>query len=70
MEAPNLIIVKDFLCFHAAASKDKIKEKITSDSLNTFIEWFFAGFSRVIETQTDINDRSEVYNISTLHCTW
>jgi hypothetical protein len=35
---------KDFLRFHAAASKGKgkIKEKITTDSFNTFVEWFFA----------------------------
>ena len=70
MEALNLATVKDFLRFHAAASKGKIKEKITSDSLNTFAEWFFAGFSRVTDTQTDADDRSEVYDVSTLRCTW
>ena len=66
MEAPDLATVKDFLRFHAAASKGKIKEKITSDSLNTFAEWFFAGFSRVTETQTDADDRSEVYDLYSL----
>ena len=70
VEAPDLATVEDFLRFHAAASKGKIKEKITSDSLNTFAEWFFAGFSRVTETQTDADDRSEVYDVSTLRCTW
>ena len=62
MEAPDLATVKDFLRFHAAASKGKITEKITTDSLNTFAEWFFAGFSRVTDTQTDADDRSEVYS--------
>ena len=36
LEAPDLATVKDFLRFHAVASKGKIKEKITTDSLNTF----------------------------------
>jgi hypothetical protein len=70
VEAPDLATVKDFLRFHAAASEGKIKEKITSDSLNTFAEWFFAGFSRVTDTQTDADDRSEVYDVSTLRCIW
>ena len=38
--------VKDFLRFHAATSKGKIQEEVTCDSLNTFAEWFFAGFTR------------------------
>ena len=70
METPDLVTVKDFLRFHAAASKGKIKEKINPDSLNTFAEWFFAGFSRVTETQTDTDDRSEVYDVNTLRCIW
>jgi hypothetical protein len=69
VEAPDLATVKDFLHFHAAASKGKIKEKITSDSLNAFTEWFFAGFSGVTNTQTDADDRNEVYDVSTLHRT-
>ena len=66
VEAPDLATVKDFLRFHAATSKGKIKEKITCDSLNTFAEWFFAGFSRVTDTPTNEDDRSEVYNVSIL----
>ena len=69
MEAPDLTIVKDLLRFHAAASKGKIKEKITPDSLNTFAEWFFAGFGRITDTQIDADDRSEVYDVNTLRCT-
>ena len=30
--------MKDFLRFHAATGKGKIREKITCDSLNTFTE--------------------------------
>jgi hypothetical protein len=32
-----------------ATSKDRIKEKITHNSLKTFAQWFFAGFSNVAE---------------------
>jgi hypothetical protein len=66
VDAPDLATVKDFLRFHAATSKGKIREKITCDSLNTFTEWFFAGFSHVTDTPTDDEDRSEVYNVSTV----
>jgi len=66
VEALDLATMKDFFCFHAAVSKGKIVEKMTSDSLNTFAEWFFAGFSRVTGTPTNEDDRSEVYNVSTL----
>jgi hypothetical protein len=37
VEAPDLTTIKDFLRFHETTSKDKIKDKITSDSLSTFI---------------------------------
>src|ERR1700722_9524350 len=47
VEAPDLATVKDFLRFKAAAGKDMIAEQTTCDSLNTFAEWFFAGFTRV-----------------------
>jgi hypothetical protein len=66
VDAPDLATVKDFLRFYAATSKGKIREKISCDSLNTFAEWFFAGFSRVTDTPINDNDRSEVYNVSTL----
>ena len=70
VEAPDLAAVKDFLRIHAATSKGKIRGEITSDSLNTFTEWFFAGFSRVTDTPTNADNRSEVYKVSTLHRTW
>jgi hypothetical protein len=58
MDAPNLAMVKDFLRFY------KIVEKSTADSVNTFAEWFFAGFSRITGTPTDEEDRSEVYKVN------
>jgi hypothetical protein len=66
VEAPDLATVKDFLRFHAATSKGKIVERPTSESLNTFAEWFFAGFERITGTPTDADDRSEVYNVSSI----
>ena len=64
VEAPDLATVKDFLRFQAATGQGMIVKRITCDSLNTFAEWFFAGFTRVTGTQTDAGDRSEVYNVS------
>ena len=40
VEAPDLAAMKDFARFSAAASKGKIVELPTADSLNTFLEWF------------------------------
>ena len=63
-EAPDLETVKDFLRFHVSTSCGKIVAKPTADSVNAFAEWFFAGFTRVTETLTDAQDRSEVYHVS------
>ena len=60
VEAPDLVTVKDFLRFHAAAGKGMIVEQTTCDSLNTFAEWFFAGFTRVTDAPTNEENRSEV----------
>jgi hypothetical protein len=38
VEAPDLVTVKDFLRFHTATGKGKIRKIITSNSLNTFAE--------------------------------
>jgi hypothetical protein len=66
VEIPDLAILKDFFRFIAASSKDMIVERLTAKSLNMFRKWFFAGFSRVIDTPTDTDDRSEVCNVSIL----
>jgi hypothetical protein len=52
-EAPDLVTVNDFLRFHAAAGKGVTVERRTCDSLNTFAEWVFAGFTRVADILTD-----------------
>jgi hypothetical protein len=59
VKAPDLAPLKDFFRFRAATSTGKIVEKMTSNSLNTFAEWFFASFSRVTGTPTGALDRHE-----------
>ena|ERR1700761_3032854 len=60
-----MLTVKDFLRFYVATSKSQIdKEKPTADSICTIAEWFFAGFTRVTDTDTNADDRSEVYYVS------
>lgn len=68
MTAPDLATVKDFVHFYCAISRGKISKGggVTADSVNTFMEWFFAGFSRVTGTSTDLEERSEVYHVSIL----
>lgn len=62
--APELANVKDFLRFYIATSQPKLDDKCpTPDSINTVAEWFFAGFTRVTHTDTDEEERSEVYNV-------
>ena len=70
VEAPDLATVKDFLRFKAAAGKGMIIEQTTYHSLNTFAEWFFAGFTRVTDTEINKEDRSEVYDVSIFHHLW
>jgi hypothetical protein len=60
VEAPDLATVKDFLRFHAAAGKSTIVEQMTCDSLNTFAEWFFAGFVRVTDTPINGKDHKQL----------
>jgi len=44
---PDLTAVKDFVRFYVATSQPQIGEKPTINPINTVIEWFFAGFTRV-----------------------
>jgi hypothetical protein len=64
VKASNLATVKDFIRFHVATSRGMIVTQLTADSVNTFAEWFFAGFTRVTGTSTDAQERSEVYHVS------
>ena len=64
--APDLTTVKDFIRFYIAISKpqlNKEEKRPTADSINIAAEWFFAGFTRVTGTDTDKEERSEVYNV-------
>ncbi|KAI9767334.1 MAG: hypothetical protein M1840_005743 [Geoglossum simile] len=61
LPCPDLATAKDFLCFHIALSRGRIKGKITVGSVNTFAEWFFAGFTRVTGTVISEDYRSTIY---------
>lgn len=67
VDAPDLATVKDFIRFAASTGEGRIAEKVTADSVNTFAEWLFAGFTRVIGTATVEEDRKEVYNVHASH---
>ncbi|KAH0543790.1 hypothetical protein FGG08_001972 [Glutinoglossum americanum] len=60
--APDIETVKDFIRFYIATSQGRLDRRSTVDSVNTYAEWFFAGFSRVTGTPTDKEERSEVFN--------
>jgi len=64
--APDLATLKDFVRFYCKSSRGTLSEdrEVTADSTNTFMEWFFAGFTRVTKTPTDPKDRSEIYHVS------
>jgi hypothetical protein len=64
VDAPGVPTVRNFIRFSAAASRGKIVELPTVDSVNAFAEWFFAGFTRVTGTPTIKKDRTEVFNVS------
>jgi hypothetical protein len=66
VDVPDLATVKGVLRFYMATSRGKIDEdeRPTANSVNTFAEWFFAGFTWVKATPTDNEDRGEVYNVS------
>ena len=63
----DLATMKDFLRFIIATSRGIIDDgpkKVTVDSMNTFVEWFFAGFARVTGNRIDEEDRCAVYDVS------
>ena len=66
VEAPDLTTMKDFLHFYITISWPQLSQVPTVDSINTVAEWFFAGFTWVTGIETDIGERSEVFNMSSL----
>jgi len=65
----DLATIKDFLRFIASVSDgiiDDETELVTADSMNTFAEWFFAGFARVTGNRIEEQDRRAVYSVSIL----
>jgi len=62
----DLATIKDFFRYIASVSDGLIDVKglATTDSLNTFGEWVFAGFARVTGNRIDAKDRHSVYDIN------
>jgi hypothetical protein len=60
---PDLVTTKDFLRFHIALSRGRIRKQTTVDSVKTFAEWFFAGFTRVTGTVISEDYRSAIYEV-------
>ena len=63
---PDLATVIDFIRFYIATSKPDLENEAnrsTADSINIAGEWFFAGFTRVTGTDTERDERREVYNV-------
>ena len=65
---PDLATTKDFLRFHIALSRGRIRDKTTVHSVNTFAEWFFAGFTRVTGTVISEDYMSAIYEVRLLWC--
>ena len=65
----SLATIQEFLRFHISLSKGTIddKKRITVDSVNTFSEWFLAGFTRVTGKVIDNEDRAAVYDVGSLY---
>lgn len=63
----DLASIKAFLRFIVPTSQgiiDNGQKKVTVDSMNTFAEWFFAGFARVMGNRIDEEDRYAIYDVS------
>ena len=61
---PDLAVWKGFLRFQAFEMRGNIDERSIDESLNSFTEWFFAGFTRMTGTGVNETERREVYNVS------
>ena len=61
----SLATIKEFLRFKASVGKGLLdkKKRITVDSLCTFSEWFFAGYTRVTGIIITEEDRAAVYSV-------
>lgn len=62
---PSLERVKDFARFYIHQSSGTITKngRATLDTTKTFLEFFFAGFTRITGTETSEDDRSEIYTV-------
>ena len=61
VEVPNMAVLKDFFRLQTYAMRGKIEAKPIDESLISFVEWFFGGFTRDTETAISKTERSEMY---------
>jgi hypothetical protein len=66
VDAPDLATAKDFLRFYTATNQPQPSKIPSVDYINTMAKWFFAGFTQVTSTETDTDERSEVYDVNFL----
>jgi hypothetical protein len=51
--------------FYVSTSNSRLDaHRQTVDSINTVVDWFFVGFTRVTGTETVEKERIEVYQVS------
>lgn len=67
--APDPLTVKDFAHFYVARSRGLIADRPTSGSMNSRLECFFAGFTRVTGTPTVKEEQMEVYSVNAIDIT-
>jgi len=66
----DLATLKDFVRYKVSVSQGIIDDKgrPTADSMNTFEEWFFAGFARITGNTYTEEDRQELYKVFIYEC--
>lgn len=62
----DLATLRSFFRFHAASAEGKLdpEKRITTESLVSFAEWFFASYKQITEVPIPDEDTSAVYKVS------
>ena len=61
----DLPTTKDFFRFYALTDDGKLDIRLTTESLNSQAERFFAGFTRVTGSIITEQDRAHIYDVRT-----
>ena len=60
---PDLAVVKEWMRFYIAASYPILAMKMTTDSMGSISEYFFAGFEQATGTVFPADFRTEIYSV-------